>query len=238
MSTTQDVSGNEEKSLTKKVDIVCYLNAEDGETRRQFAQRVGSDRDYFEKRHYTSEKERFFIEAKDEEIGISEDQFEKLDGFGFGNARLVHEIEEEEKTRFKNKPKRPLTDELKDIFDGIRESWDEELEGWNTNHFSVKMREDDGDGSMHARTSFERMRMLKHQSEIEPDSMYVDDDEDYLAFKVTVKIRNVDEETMEFFNENLLNPMMTELGRHDWIDRVRTYDCEMKTEEKGVCFNI
>jgi len=238
MSQTTETQTGDEPTVNKKVDIVCYLDREDGETRRQFADRVDADRDFFDKKVMTWAEEDYFIRTKESEVEIDEETYEELKDDSQTTHIVFKEGTEHEDEEYKFRPIRPLREMRDDITDGVFGSWLDANPLWSRSNFSPYLYDADDDLTVRVGDGFKRMPMLKHKSEITPEDMYEDEDEEYLVYKVSVSLKGVPKSRLDEFDEEITGPIMQGLARHEWVDRVRLYDCEMETQEKGVCFNI
>lgn len=238
MSQAKPKDENPEQRINKKVDLVCYINREDGETRRQFADRVDESRDYFERDTTVTEDHTYKIVSDGESHEITEEFFNTLKNKDLGEVELEHEIETYENTDFVRDPEKPLRNMLDEMVYDIKPENGGYPFDWENYWFGNKIKTEDGSSVFGYTTSFTRMPMLKHQSEISQEDMYEDEDEEHLAFKIKIQYRDVTEDQLEWLDENIVGETMTRLGRHEWIDRVRTFDCEMEKKEKGVCWNI
>ena len=82
------------------------------------------------------------------------------------------------------------------------------------------------------------MRMMKEQDNIDGDSIYVDDDTEYLVISTVLHISGADPVQMEWFNSEIL-PKAKERFRNavDW-ETVRFAECEEETQKVGVCSSM
>jgi len=237
MSANTETQTSEKSIRTKKVDVVCYLDNPSGLTRRQFADEKLADHDMFERDEFVEDEREVRVElnGRSEKLwSISPDAFEGVD-----TGDLDVEVTGEKKTekRFVYDPLQPIKTEFASAI--IRAYDDDVIEeqGWAVRS-GGDVRGPEYNNVVGVTYEFERIPMLKHKSEIEPDDMYVDEDDDYLAVKVRFVLKELDPEEFDAANDDLLGNAMTELAKHALVRRVRVYDCESEMKETGVCFNV
>jgi len=237
MATDSQTQTEAEQTVTKKVDIVCYLHNPGGLTRRQLADEIADGRDMFEREEVEKDNRDVYIEygtTSGKLYSADPDELERLDT-GDLDIRIEGDVDTEQE--FVHDPVEVMRNRFVSV---ITDSYDESVldeQSW-TVRYKGKVLDDDWNRVISYRYEFERIPMLKHKDEITPDDMYVDPDDDFLALKVRAKIVNMPRDEFEIVNDELLGSAMTALAKDELVDRVRIYDCESKTKEQGVCFNI
>lgn len=237
MSSDTQTQTDAERRMTKKVDIVCYLDNPDELTRRQFADEIADDRDMFEREEVTHDNRDVYLvhgSGKDKLYSCDADEAQAKD-WGDFEVEISGDVETE--MEFFHDPLAVMKSVFRDV---IADSYPQEVideRSWYAKP-DGRVRDAEFNTKIRYYYDFERMPMLRHKSEIEQDDMYVDPDTDYLAVKVRAKIVDLPEDVFDVVNDELLGSAMTALGKHDLVRRVRVYDCESETKEAGVCFNI
>lgn len=233
MSETQDSSETQAQTKhSKDVTLVAYLNAPEGTPKEQVMQWFDHSTDY----SAVKEKERhsYYIEVDGERESISADAYKLLTGLKFNSLDTIKETETEERELhdehdFKRAFKRALDFQWPDVLMGEweKQSW---CERW-----------DDGVGNTKVRVNWQGIKSLgklKHQSEATPEDRWEDEDGVYWAMYQTVEISDVDGETMDELSEQFVDPFMTALARHGWVDTVRLRDCETTETKSGACYDL
>jgi len=80
--------------------------------------------------------------------------------------------------------------------------------------------------------------MLVHPSEMEPGNVVDGDEPEQVAVKIDFKMKDLTPGEIEFMDENVLKPAIDYLATHELFERVRWTNCERRTVEEMVCFNI
>jgi len=230
MSESQEVSAVEAE-VTKKTDLVFYLNTDGEETRRQFAQRVDDNKDYFDTRDREYTNSTYFIVANGERHELGEDTYNGLRGANLGDANL-HETEEKKvDDSWRHQPKTPLKELAGDVIRRAFEEADDAPGGWAMSPYLTRIDDASGDTKLRVRTSFERIPMLRHKDEIEPDDMYEDEDEDYLAFKLKIIARKLPGDELEWVDDEGDDETDTEETGNDSSSQTETTDTEVNNAD-------
>lgn len=237
MATDSQTQTEAEQTVTKKVDIVCYLHNPDELTRRQLADQIDVSRDLFEREKVEKDNRSVYAEYGNTSERLYSHDPDELGRINTGDLHIRIEGDVETEQEFVHDP---LDVMRKRFVPVITDSYDDTVlneQSWSVHHRG-KVIDDDYNKVISYGYEFERIPMLKHKDEITPDDMYVDPDDDFLALKVRAKIINMPRDEFEIVNDELLGNAMTALAKDELVDRVRIYDCESETKEQGVCFNI
>jgi len=237
MSEAKQTHDEPEEEVTKKVDIVCYLKNPDELTRRQFADEMAPARDMFQREEVTNDNRSVYLEAggRREKLYQADPDYILEHETGDMNFEIEGSIETEQ--AYVHDPLNVVKSHFSDV---IVDSYDEERLselGW-LRRSGTTIADENYNRKLRFTYEFVRMPMLKHKSEIRPDSMYVDPDEDYLAVKIRATIISLPRDQFDVVNDEFLGGAMKALARDDRVGKVRVYDCESETKEQGVCFNI
>lgn len=227
-TTTGDIG--EQESVSKTVTILGYAPGK-FDTFREWADEFDGSRDYFAMT--TNEYTNYYLNFPGGRLEMDEDEFEDLKDVDLGDASVTAETTEKtahsvSKTKFSRMIRSDLLRDLPDEVAGYEQG------GLGNNQW----RNSDGDNKVKIYRYAEEMPLLRHQSDIQPDDMYVDPDEEYPAVKLKIKVMDIPSEKMDEIDDKLIGKVMELLGRHSAVGRVRIAECEQQTKQKGVCLNI
>lgn len=231
MSEPREIQG-EEQTMRKKITIVCYTGEVDASPRTWVDRH--SDEDMFESEVVVSKTYRLL--GGDEIITITEDQFNDLAGMDIGELNL--DVEEERKGQFSH--------ELSDFSDRFRgEAFADnpnvdlgDVGEWRNDRSATRDGKILGDSVLYLRTEVDHTEMLVHPSEMEPGNVVDESEPEQVAVKIDVKFKNVTSDELEYLDDNVLKPAIDYLATHELFERVRWTNCERRTVEEMVCFNI
>lgn len=217
--------------INKTITVVAYLRDQDYGDERDAAHQVDSEVDLEETT--TRETVRRYLRAGPVEKRIYDsDEWHELNQMRLGDAKLVEEKEVE--TDYANSVSRVA----RDVGGRLMERLDDKsIEPYDLRPNLCKVYADYGDCIMSTYPYFDRVRMLKHQSEIDGEP-FVDDETEYYCLKYKFNMDSCSELEVEMLTDEIVKPFIEMLTRKPYIGRVRWMDCEVTTTEKGVCYNI
>jgi hypothetical protein len=222
--------GETEAKIRKTVQLVGYPRREYGSL-REWADFVYPAKDWFAKE--TVETDVYAAYLDGEELDLKRSRMERLYGHNTGDLVIEKKVVKEEEYKaterdFAGKVRTDVMEKIK----GSVERYDLSMFG------SPKFRNEDGDAMVTVYRYTDNMKLLKHQSEMGPDDMFVEESGEMPVVKLKVKTAEVSPEELEYIEDNVISPIMTAFSNHPAIGRTRLADCEEESKEKGVCMNI
>lgn len=233
MSVTQEAdTTDEENRITKTVTLVGYVP--DGyDSLRSFADDI-SDLDMFnqvQEKSITYKLVMPFGGVKE----IDKDQYEKLreaDTGEIGVTKDSHEWLDDEYRDY-----HPFREKVKafsnEVVDEI--GTDEDI---YSKSYSAAIMSDESGFKIRPYSSSDETPLLKHQQEITPDDMYVEDSEEIPCFKLKVKLKDVPESKLEHIEEVYLKELQKRFVKEWGFERVRLAGCRKETVERWTCLNV
>lgn len=228
----QETAEEEQKKMDKQISVVGYLG-EDERDVRDVANSM-TNLDLYDEKEYTDEE--YFLVVDDVEVEVDEERYKKLASKDVEGIDV--KMDKEEKSYYENVPHDVTKARWKEF---LTEHDDDFLpEGWRISYNrKIKDSSDSDRGTLFfVSTSFTETEMLVHPSEMEPGNVVDDTVPEQPAMKFKVNYRDMSEEEIEWTDENILEPFIDWLANREEIERVRWTDCERKTKEEFVCFNI
>jgi hypothetical protein len=228
----QETVEEEQKKMDKQITVVGYLGETDQEL-RDFANSM-TNLNLHKETDYTNEE--YFLVVDDVEMGVDEERYKKLAGKDLEGVDV--RMEEEEKSYHEHDPKKVAKSEWSEFFsryddDALPDDWEIRYSR------KVKDGSDSDRGTVFfVHASFEETDMLVHPSEMEPENVVDDTAPEQPAMKFKMNYRDMSEGEIEWVDQNILEPFIDWLATRDEVERVRWTDCERKTKEEFVCFNI
>ena len=219
------------KNMSKDVQIVAYLKADaDADKREVMASVTGND-DFLKTEDTQYEHYRMVFNGG--EKTISEDEYQYLKDQDLGGVRLIHYTESRANhVKTTGGFRRSFRyDILSDVTMAMPSSDMETRWGRKVMLNDRAVFEVSASGP-------DKMKMLKHQSEVESGEMFVDDDEKYWTLTIRCEVDGLKPSLYRWFDESVVPDIMQEVAKHDWVERTRVMDCEKEYSESGVCFNL
>lgn len=231
MSQAETQQPEPERIVNKQVQLIAYLSDQSYDDWREYCQNYDLDTDYFEQR--VREKTNYYLYGFGEKIKIDEDQFEKFDKNDTGRINVVKETDEKKsyKNRTSNYVKSVYSTALEALLSDIDGDWKKEY-SWSTS-----LVHKDTDAKIWASFDTRVLGMLKHRSEATEDNLF-EDNKQRMAMEFRIRLDDATPELVEFFDEEFITGIINILSKSDEIGRIRVYDCETETSEKGVCLVV
>ena len=232
MSKAQNTDGETvEQEVNKTVTVMAYLKEQGYESKRECAADIDDRIDYFDK--YEDESHDYFIVDGKEKVEITEDLYERMANKDTGEL-IVRKVTETE-TNYSWGVNKAAKNTFGDTFEELECMQEGKYE---TTLFGVGIKEPDGDNLCSVYRSLEHVPMLKHQSEIDGEDVYVDESESYYAIQLRFRMNGVTEETAEEVTDEFVEPAIKGVAKHPLVQKIRVMDCETKKTEKGACFRV
>lgn len=230
MSTESQNQNVHERELTKTVQIVGYLDFVNRAGIREIANKVYPETDWYAVDEW--EKSTHSVVGSDSEVEIDEETYDILKGNIVGDVELKKEVEAKQshkrrESSLANKMFKEMAEDMPDEILGrgkLKKSW-------------KKYKGSDGDSLVRFFSYADKMPLLKKPNEIEPDDMYVDEEE-RPAVKYKIRVANVTKEEMEEVQVMVIDHFVDILMKQPIVEEVRWTDCEREEVTKGSCINI
>lgn len=220
-----------EKKMSKDVQIVAYLRADEDADRREVMDALHDSYDYTETN--SEEYDYYRMVFAGGEKRVSEDEFEYLKDKDPAGIRMIHYTQTEENHKYgsykfnsslRSDVVRPVTMAMPGS--DMVQRWGKKVQIDNKTIFKISM-----DGP-------EKMRKLKHQSEVESGEMFEDDDTQYWAVTMRVEVKGCKPSLYRWFDDNVVPELMANMAQHERVSQTRVMDCEKEYAESGVCFDL
>lgn len=229
---TQEATKEEQKTMDKKVTLVGYTGETDMGIREWLTENFEED--------YTAQEIRktysHYLQFGDTKVEVDEEQFNEVKAQDPADVEFV--VEEEETADYVNSTFGAAS-QIRTYICKDNPSIDlGDLGSWYRDHRVTRDGTYSTDTVMRVSRAVEYTDMLVHPSEMTADNVVDDSEPAQIAFKFDVRYKDVTEEEMEWLDERVLDPMIEYLATHPVIERVRWTDCEKKTVEQMVCFDI
>jgi len=220
-----------EKKMSKDVQIVAYLAANPKAKKRGVMQTLHDSVDYADKSQKVRDYYRMVFAGGEERI--SEEQYDFLKDKDPAGIRLIHYQDvkdnyESNEYSFNNALRRRVLSDVDTAMPGS------DMKDW----LGRKVKLDDRTIFSVDASGPERMRMLRHQTEIDDGEMYEDDDTEYWTVTLRCKVNGLKPSLYRWFDDTVIPDLMREVSDNDWVWRTRVLDCEKEYSESGVCFAL
>jgi len=219
------------KKMSKDVQIVAYLKANPKAKERGVMQSLDDNRDYASGDVSVSDYYRMVFAGGEKRV--SEEEFEFLKAKDPAGIRLIHYQTESfnyDNNRYGFNRR---------FRDAVMRDIDMVMPGSDMSNFLGRKVQIDNETVFEVSASGpEKMRKLKHQSEVEIGDMYEDDETEYWTLTLRCQVNGLKPSLYRWFDNTVIPKVMSEVARHDWVNQVRVMDCEKEYSEEGVCFDI
>lgn len=238
MSQAEPQHDGPDREINKTVQVVGYVVNNADIDPRHWANSYVDDIDFFSRdtRKITSR----YLRGPNFEKRVSRKEYEKLSGLDHGDLELVRKVEEKEEWAYNPKKaaewlKNEIMEEILDE-DGplpIYDVTDRALV--RTERYTY-----DGETLCSLDCFCEEMPMLKEHvtGNVDVEDIYEDEDEELTVVKYKFSIGGVDQDTSDIITDQIIEPFVSALGRHEEVKTIRWLDCEVQTTEKGACFIV
>lgn len=220
-----------ETEIEKTFTIVGYLDNPDNlEAQEWLIQNVDAEK-YGRTR--TEKHTSYRLEGDGFAETLSKDEYNSLAGQNTGDLKLIAETTE--KTQYVNRGSTFMGKVIDTHFEGDEF---ETLEGHEWESIWRRISREEGDTLVRFYKFLEPTRMLKHRAEASADDPFTEDETEYLAAKIKVKVTCSSDEELSELTENYVEPFYRHVATMDHVNQTRIMDCETRHTEKGVCYNV
>jgi hypothetical protein len=235
--TVKDNAEDGELSVSGKVDVVAYVDADNEREVRQHINEVEETDKYTERETVTDDKRRARLYYGDQKFRGTFVDIDELTGIDTGDLELEITGDKKEVEEWTHAISDPLElmvyDVLEDMIGetipsgfSVKHDWCTKLKGYEYNTLTTVTAEQ------------KSMRLLKTQENMTEDDLYVESDEEFEAIVFTFKLEELNKQQFERVDNVVITEIIEQLAETSWIDVVRTYNCKIEETEKGVCWNL
>lgn len=231
MSQAEPKQPEPDRTVNKQVQLIAYLSDQSYDDWRRYCQDHDDEVNYYERR--TRETVSRFLKGLGEEIRLSEDQFKKFRENDLGVLEAVETVDEKE--TWKTSPK----DYVKSVLSTVIEAILSDLEpDWSKRYtWGRDLEHSETDATISFSWDTRNIGLLKHRSEATEDDLF-EDQKPRMAMEFQLKLNDAPPEVADDFDERVATAFIKTLSKSDEVERVRMYDCERETSEKGVCLVV